>query len=48
MTRQIIALRYATEAHVLEHGRIAVSGSAAEVARRDDVKNIHLGNRAAA
>ena len=38
-----LALRYATHAHVLENGRIVVSGAAAELAAREDIKNVYLG-----
>lgn len=38
-----LALRYADHAYVLETGRVVASGKAAELARRDDIKNIYLG-----
>jgi len=38
-----LALRHADRAYVLEHGRIAFSGSAAELRERDDVKHFYLG-----
>jgi branched-chain amino acid transport system ATP-binding protein len=42
-----LALRYAHQAHVLEHGRVAASGSARELAAREDVQNFYLGQAAA-
>jgi len=38
-----LALRYADHAYVLENGRIAAHGAAAELAARDDVKAFYLG-----
>ncbi|MFZ5677058.1 MAG: ABC transporter ATP-binding protein [Pseudomonadota bacterium] len=43
-----LALRYADHAYVLETGRVVASGAAAELARRDDIKNIYLGGGSAA
>lgn len=43
-----LALRYADHAYVLETGRVVASGKAAELARRDDIKNIYLGGGSAA
>ena len=42
-----VALRYAHHAYVLENGRVAVSGSAVELAAREDVQNFYLGQTAA-
>jgi branched-chain amino acid transport system ATP-binding protein len=38
-----LVLRFADHAYVLENGRVAASGSAAELAARDDVKQFYLG-----
>ncbi len=38
-----LALRYADHAYVLEHGRVAHGGPAAELAQRDDVRALYLG-----
>lgn len=38
-----VALRYADEATVLENGRAVLSGSAAELRERDDIKAFYLG-----
>ena len=38
-----LALKYADHAYVLENGRIAASGTSAELAVRDDVKEFYLG-----
>lgn len=43
-----LALRYADHAYVLETGRVVASGAAAELARRDEIKNIYLGGGSAA
>jgi branched-chain amino acid transport system ATP-binding protein len=40
-----LALRYADHAYVLETGRVVASGPAAELAARDDIKDIYLGGR---
>jgi len=42
-----LALRYAHHAYVLETGRVVASGAAAELAARDEIKNIYLGGSAA-
>ena len=42
-----VALRYAHHAYVLENGRVAASGSAVELAAREDVQNFYLGQTAA-
>ncbi|EJB06471.1 ABC transporter ATP-binding protein [Rhizobium leguminosarum] len=42
-----IALRYADRATVLENGAAALSGDAAELRQRDDVKAFYLGQKAA-
>jgi len=42
-----LALKYADHAHVLENGRVVASGPAAELAGRDDIKDIYLGGAAA-
>lgn len=42
-----LALRYADRGYVLETGRVAISGSAAELAARDDVAEFYLGRSAA-
>jgi branched-chain amino acid transport system ATP-binding protein len=41
-----VALRHAHRAVVLENGRVALSGPADELARREDVKNFYLGQAA--
>jgi branched-chain amino acid transport system ATP-binding protein len=41
-----LALRYADHAYVLETGRVVASGAAAELAARDDIKDIYLGGNA--
>ena len=41
-----LALRYADHAYVLENGRVAASGTAAEIAARDDVQEFYLGGAA--
>jgi branched-chain amino acid transport system ATP-binding protein len=41
-----LALRYAHRAYVLETGRVALSGQAAELRERDDIKHFYLGSRA--
>jgi branched-chain amino acid transport system ATP-binding protein len=38
-----LVLRFADYAYVLENGRVAASGAAAELAARDDVKEFYLG-----
>ncbi|MEO6603687.1 MAG: ABC transporter ATP-binding protein [Polyangiaceae bacterium] len=38
-----LALRYADYGYVLENGRVAISGSSAELSTRDDVKELYLG-----
>lgn len=38
-----LALRYADYGYVLENGRVTISGSGAELARREDVKEFYLG-----
>jgi branched-chain amino acid transport system ATP-binding protein len=38
-----LALRYAHYGYVLENGRVAISGSSAELSKRDDVKELYLG-----
>jgi branched-chain amino acid transport system ATP-binding protein len=38
-----LALEHATRAYVLENGRVALSGSAAELRSRDDVQHFYLG-----
>jgi len=38
-----VALRYADEATVLENGRAVLSGSAAALRERDDIKAFYLG-----
>jgi branched-chain amino acid transport system ATP-binding protein len=38
-----LALRYADHGYVLENGQVAISGSAAELSARDDVKEFYLG-----
>ncbi len=43
-----LALRYADYAYILENGRIALSGSAAELRAREDVQDFYLGGAAAA
>jgi branched-chain amino acid transport system ATP-binding protein len=43
-----LALRYADHAYVLETGRVVASGAAAELARRDEIKNIYLGGGSSA
>ncbi|NKF33260.1 ABC transporter ATP-binding protein, partial [Pseudomonas sp. BGM005] len=42
-----IALRYADRATILENGTAALSGDAAELRQRDDVKAFYLGQKAA-
>jgi len=42
-----LVLRFADHGYVLENGRVAASGTAAELAARDDVKEFYLGRRAA-
>jgi branched-chain amino acid transport system ATP-binding protein len=37
------ALSVADRAYVLEHGRIARAGKAAELARDDDIRRVYLG-----
>jgi branched-chain amino acid transport system ATP-binding protein len=41
-----VALRHAHRAIVLENGRVALSGSAAELSQRQDVKSFYLGHSA--
>ncbi len=41
-----LALRYAHRAYVLETGRVVLSGSAAELRERDDIKHFYLGTGA--
>jgi branched-chain amino acid transport system ATP-binding protein len=41
-----VALRHAHRAIVLENGRVALSGPAAELAEREDVKSFYLGHSA--
>jgi branched-chain amino acid transport system ATP-binding protein len=41
-----VALRHAHRAIVLENGRVALSGSAAELSQRQDVKSFYLGHAA--
>ncbi len=41
-----LALRYAHRAYVLETGRVALSGTAAELRERDDIKHFYLGTNA--
>lgn len=43
-----LALQYAKHAYVIETGRVLASGPAAELARRDDIKDIYLGGSASA
>ena len=38
-----LALRYADHGYVLENGRVSISGSGAELAAREDVKEFYLG-----
>jgi branched-chain amino acid transport system ATP-binding protein len=38
-----LALRYADHGYVLENGQVAISGPAAELSARDDVKEFYLG-----
>ena len=38
-----LALRYADHGYVLENGRVTISGSGAELAAREDVKEFYLG-----
>jgi branched-chain amino acid transport system ATP-binding protein len=38
-----LVLRFADHAYVLENGRVAAAGSAAELAARDDLKEFYLG-----
>jgi branched-chain amino acid transport system ATP-binding protein len=42
-----LALKYADHGYILENGRVAASGTAAELAARDDVKEFYLGGGAA-
>ena len=42
-----LVLRYAHHGVVLENGRVAATGTAAELAARDDVSNFYLGGAAA-
>ena len=42
-----VALRHAHDAHVLEGGRVVLSGSAAELAARDDIRHFYLGGHEA-
>lgn len=42
-----LALRYANHGYVLENGRVAVSGTAAELRAREDVAEFYLGARRA-
>jgi len=42
-----VALRHAHRALVLENGRVVLSGTAAELSERDDVKSFYLGHTAA-
>ncbi|MEJ1937671.1 ATP-binding cassette domain-containing protein, partial [Nostoc sp. NIES-2111] len=39
-----LALQFADHAYVLETGRVVASGPAAELAARDDIKDIYLGS----
>ncbi len=41
-----LALKYADHGYILENGRIAASGTSAELAARDDVKEFYLGGAA--
>jgi branched-chain amino acid transport system ATP-binding protein len=41
-----LALRYARYAYVLENGRVALAGSASDLAVRDDVRRLYLGHGA--
>jgi branched-chain amino acid transport system ATP-binding protein len=41
-----LALRYADTAYVLDNGRVLLSGRAAELAERDEIKAIYLGETA--
>lgn len=38
-----LALRYAHHGYVLENGRVAISGTSAELSAREDVKELYLG-----
>jgi branched-chain amino acid transport system ATP-binding protein len=38
-----LVLRFADYGYVLENGRVAISGTAAELTSRDDVKEFYLG-----
>jgi branched-chain amino acid transport system ATP-binding protein len=38
-----VALRHAHRASVLENGRVELSGTAADLRRRDDIKAFYLG-----
>jgi branched-chain amino acid transport system ATP-binding protein len=38
-----LVLRFADYGYVLENGRVAISGTAAELVARDDVKEFYLG-----
>src|SRR5260370_33845282 len=42
-----LVLRYADHGYILENGRVATSGTAAELLAREDVKEFYLGNAAA-
>jgi branched-chain amino acid transport system ATP-binding protein len=41
----VTALRYVHTAHIIENGTVALSGTANELARRDDVKDFYFGLR---
>jgi branched-chain amino acid transport system ATP-binding protein len=41
-----LALKYADYGYILENGRVAASGAAAELAARADVKEFYLGGAA--
>lgn len=41
-----LALRYADDAYILENGRVAISGTAAELSLREDVHDFYLGGSA--
>ncbi len=43
-----LALRYADYGYILENGRVALSGTAEELQRREDVHDFYLGGAAAA
>ena len=38
-----LALRYADQGYVLENGRVAISGTARELAARPDIQHFYLG-----